>query len=111
MPAGPDPEVGRAFEVDLDAQAGVTILHLTGDLDATTSTVVWRQLDEIEPTATVTIDLSEVGFVDSAGVGCLFKLCQRVTDADGVLVATGASPPIRSLMASTGLNRIIAILP
>lgn len=70
-----------------------------------------RQLDAFEPTPNVTIDLTDVGFVDSSGIGCLFKLCQRVTDADGVLVATGASPPLRSLMESTGLNRVIAILP
>jgi anti-anti-sigma factor len=99
-----------SFDVDVD-EAGVTTLHLRGDLDASTSIAIWRQLDDFQPTRTVTMELSDVGFVDSSGIGCLFKLYRRVADADGILVATGASPALRHLMEMAGLNRVIAILP
>lgn len=108
---GPESTGDRAFEVDIDDEAGRTTLRLTGALDAETSTVLWRELDELAPTGTVTIDLTDVDFVDSSGIGCLFKLHRCVADADGMLVATGASPALRHLMQATGLNRVIAILP
>ena len=107
---GPASMGEASFDVDVD-EAGVTTLHLRGDLDASTSIAIWRQLDDFQPTGTVTMELSDVGFVDSSGIGCLFKLCRRVADAGGILVATGASPALRHLMEMAGLNRVIAILP
>lgn len=100
-----------AFDIDIDHEAGLTTLRLRGDLDVRSSSAIWRQLDDFEPTRTVTMDLSGVGFVDSSGIGCLFKLYRRVADADGMLVATGASPALRHLMEMAGLNRVIAIVP
>ena len=100
-----------AFDVHVDLDTGITTLHLRGDLDTGSSTQLWRQLDGFEPTRTVTMDLTDVGFVDSSGIGCLFKLYRRVADADGILVATGASPALRHVMEMAGLNRVIAILP
>ena len=99
------------FDIEIDIETGETTLRLRGDLDTGSSAGLWRQLDELEPTRTVTIDLSDVGFVDSSGIGCLFKLYRRVADADGILVATGASPALRHVMETAGLNRVIAILP
>jgi stage II sporulation protein AA (anti-sigma F factor antagonist) len=102
-------EVGLLVEVER-AEADTTV-RLRGDLDVESAVVLWRRLDDFEPTATVTLEVEGLGFVDSSGLGCLFKLHRRVADVGGMVVVTGASPALRRLMETTGLNRLVAILP
>lgn len=106
----PVDEGDGSFEIEVDLERGRTTVRLTGDLDVASSPALWRHLDDLTPTRRVTLDLTDVGFVDSSGLGCLFKLYRCVADADGMLVATGASPALRHVMEAAGLHRVIAIV-
>lgn len=107
----PTSEGSQPLEIDIDRESERSTLRLSGELDIDAAAHLWRRLDDFEPTRTVTLDLSGVSFIDSSGLGCLYKLQQRVADAGGVLVATGASHAHRRLLETTGLNRLIAVLP
>jgi anti-anti-sigma factor len=56
------------------------------------------------------IDLSRVTFIDSSGLGCLFRLQQRVADAGGIVTARGACPSVRRAIQMVQLNRSMALL-
>jgi len=52
----------------------------------------------------VQLDLSEVGFVDSAGLGALLALRERAQDRGIALEIAQASDPVRRLLELTGLG-------
>jgi stage II sporulation protein AA (anti-sigma F factor antagonist) len=97
--------------IEVDDTGRSTHIRLRGDLDLETSAYVWRELDGLTATAEVTVDVSDLAFVDSSGLGCLFKLHRRATDAGGIVVVRGASPALRRVMETAGLHRLLAILP
>jgi anti-anti-sigma factor len=100
-----------ALLVEVEQAGEDTTICLRGDLDVASAAVLWRRLDELEATPNVTLQVEGLGFVDSSGLGCLFKLHRRVEDAGGMVVVTGASPALRRLMETAGLHRLVAILP
>ena len=99
------------LEVEVERTGPETTIRLRGDLDVASAATLWRRLDDLEPTPTVTLLVDGLGFVDSSGLGCLFKLHRKVDDGGGMVVVTGASPSLRRLMQTAGLNRLVAILP
>lgn len=100
-----------SLHVDLGSTDEGALVRLSGDLDLSTAPELWARIDELDQAAPVTVlDLAELSFVDSAGIGCLFRLHQRVVDCGGMVVARDPSPQLRRLMEMTQLNRLIAIL-
>jgi anti-anti-sigma factor len=59
---------------------------------------------EDEAVDSVQLDLSEVGFVDSAGLGALLSLRERAQDRGVALEIARASDPVRRLLELTGLG-------
>jgi anti-anti-sigma factor len=90
------------LHVELDPGDDGPVLRLRGDLDASTVPDLWRRIDDL--------DVADLDFVDSSGIGLLFRLQQRVADHGGMVVARGPSPKVRRLLEMTQLNRVIAIL-
>jgi anti-anti-sigma factor len=58
----------------------------------------------------IVLDVGELSFVDSTGIGWLFKLERRAADAGGMVVVRHPQPQIHRVMEMTQLNRLIAIL-
>ena len=56
----------------------------------------------------VTIDISELTFVDAAGLGALVTLRNRYQESGTRLSVTGASAPIRRIFALVGLVDLLA---
>jgi anti-anti-sigma factor len=99
------------LHVELDPGDDGPVLRLRGDLDASTVPDLWRRIDDLDAaTSTTVLDLADLDFVDSSGIGLLFRLQQRVADHGGMVVARGPSPKVRRLLEMTQLNRVIAIL-
>jgi anti-anti-sigma factor len=59
---------------------------------------------EDEAVDSVQLDLSDVGFVDSAGLGALLALRERAQDRGIALEIARASDPVRRLLELTGLG-------
>ena len=100
-----------SLHVEVRATDEGPLIEVRGDLDMSTAGDLWACIEELEPFGDTTqLDLSRLGFVDSTGISCLFRLHQRVADHGGMLVARGPSPQIRRLLEMTQLNRLIAVL-
>jgi anti-anti-sigma factor len=65
------------------------------------------RLLEDEAVDSVQLDLSEVGFVDSAGLGALLALRERAQDRGIALEISRASDPVRRLLDLTGLGDVL----
>lgn len=54
------------------------------------------------------LDLAELTFIDSAGLGMLVNFSRRVGERGGRLVLMGASPTVRKVFRMTGLDRLFS---
>jgi anti-sigma B factor antagonist len=59
----------------------------------------------------VIVDLRGLGFVDSAGLGLLIGLLRRARGQGRRLVFAGAAPPLRRILQSIRLDRILELFP
>jgi anti-sigma B factor antagonist len=65
---------------------------------------------EAEPPRLV-VDLSDVGFVDSAGIGLLVTAHRRAEQSGGRLVLTGVNDVVAHVLALTRTDRLLSISP
>jgi len=87
-----------------------TVRH-EGDLDIVTSEDVKRQLAEIVEggSPTVTLDLRNVGFVDSSGLGALVALHHFAESRGSQLVVKAAPSHVKDLFNLTRLDKLLTI--
>jgi anti-anti-sigma factor len=67
-----------------------------------------RRLVE-EGTRKLVIDLQQVGYVDSASIGCLMDVRRLLREQGGVLRLSGLQPRVETMISMTGVNRIIDV--
>ena len=59
----------------------------------------------------IVIDLSEVSFLDSSGLGVLVMVHKRVRSTGGALRLAGCQPEVVSIFHLTALDRVIEMFP
>ena len=82
-----------------------------GDLDIVTSEEVKRQLAEMVEggSPTVTLDLRDVGFVDSSGLGALVAVHHYAEARGAQLVVKAAPSHVKDLFNLTRLDKLLTI--
>ena len=55
------------------------------------------------------VDLSEVGYVDSATIGCLMDLYRQATAAGSVLKLSGVQKRVETMLTMTGAQNFLEI--
>ena len=100
-----------AFEVRIDCQQQLALVQIVGDLDISTVPKVKGQLTEVleQGARDFLLDLTEVGHVDSTGLGCLVWVRQRATERQGRLLLCGQNAHIRKLLTLTGLATLFEL--
>jgi anti-anti-sigma factor len=88
------------------ATAATTILRLQGPLTITTLFTLQDTLKEIGPVNTV-IDVSEVPYIDSAGLGTVLSHWAHTQRTGNKFALTGVSPRIEVLLEITKVNSIL----
>lgn len=107
----------RPLDVDLHRDHEVEVLHLVGDLDLQaapelrgwSSRLLLEPEGGEEPARVVVVDLTEVPFVDSTGVGALLSVLRDVRARGGDLVICGPTSELRHLMGSLGLPAVLRV--
>ena len=59
--------------------------------------------------ASLVIDLTDVGFIDSTGLGVLVTTLKHVREVDGRLDVVVTSPRVLKVLAITGLDVVIPL--
>jgi anti-sigma B factor antagonist len=97
----------------LENKNGVGLVTLSGSLDASAveslrhQSIVWF---ESQPDLKqVVVDLGEVGFMDSTGLGALIGMLKRVALRGGDLRLARPRPNVKLVLEITRANKIFAI--
>lgn len=99
------------FCVRSEPAAGGVLLRLQGELDTATATELRQALvDELEKgPAALTIDLAELSFIDSSGIGVLVGAGRRARDSGCSFVLQSPGRSVRKALQLTGVDRLMDI--
>lgn len=103
------------FEVFDPGQSGATqngtILRASGEIDLDTSVLLKEQLQELIDTTphVVVLDLKDVTFIDSSGLGTLVMAYRSAQEHGIDLKLSGPRPQVLKVMQITGLNQVFEI--
>jgi len=98
-------------EVTTDAATHLTGIHISGEIDVVTAPQL-RQLvlDLIaDGRADIVIDLEDVEFIDSVGLGMLVGALKRAREAGGDLRMVSPRPRVLRVLDITGLTDVFAV--
>ncbi len=90
--------------------SGLKVVHFSGDLDA----VGARQVDEAFTSAVgrsskILVDLSQVGFMSSAGLAMLLVKGKMLRSGGGSLAVSGPSQRVADVLAMAGFNDLFPV--
>jgi anti-anti-sigma factor len=99
------------LKVDSTSDGQVLTLVGRGEIDYATLDVLENELDKATDSEaeTVVVDLQDVTYIDSAGLGVLVKAHRRMTSENRALVLRVTSPDIIKLFDITGLAHLFAV--
>ena len=95
------------------SQGGAVVVAVAGELDLCSSQTLREHLTAAADAgaSTIVVDLGELSFIDSTGLGVLALLARRLTPAAADLVIVCPEGRVRGLLAMTGLDRFIPVYP
>jgi anti-sigma B factor antagonist len=103
--------MGDALTITVRSERGVVIAAVTGEIDISTVAQLRERLYELADNGgTLVVDLNQVMFIDSAGLGALVGTARRVAGHGGSLHAVCSQPQPRKLLWMTGVNRRIPLV-
>lgn len=97
------------LEIHVEEFENYTLCRPSGELDAYTVGSFREALANLADTKKLLIDLSDVPFMDSAGLGALIGGIRRTREAEGAVVVTCSRPAITRLLHTTGFDRIVLV--
>ena len=59
----------------------------------------------------ILVDLTAVGYVDSATIGCLMDLYRQATTAGGMLKLSGVQKRVETMLTMTGAHNFLKMFP
>jgi anti-sigma B factor antagonist len=110
MPAAVSPTPGGfVLEIHVEETGTYTLCRPVGELDAYTVGQFRESLVELASKPRLLIDLSEVPFMDSAGLGALIGGIRRAREAEGEVSVACSRPTLTRLLHTTGFDRIVPV--
>ena len=99
------------LSIDRTSAGRTCTLVLAGEVDVYTAPALRQQLlDSIdEGCMDVIIDLENVGFIDSSGLGVLVGVLKRIRENDGSLRLAAANESIVKVLMITGLDKVFPL--
>ncbi|MFN8016995.1 MAG: STAS domain-containing protein [Acidimicrobiales bacterium] len=97
------------LEIAITQHDSHTLCRPVGELDAYTVASFRDALSGLADHARVVIDLSEVPFMDSAGLGALIGGIRRAREHGGEVAVACSRPTLTRLLHTTGFDRIVPV--
>ena len=91
------------MQVRLDVKDGRTICRSVGALDAYNAPGARECMPLLSSVPKLIVDLSEVPFIDSAGLRALVASIRHVRDSGGQVAVCSAQPQVRGLLDAVAL--------
>ena len=97
------------LKIQVTEEDGYTVCRPVGELDAYTVGQFREALAELASRPKLLIDMSEVPFVDSAGLGALIGGIRRAREVGGDVAVCCNRPTLVRLLHTTGFDRIVTV--
>jgi anti-sigma B factor antagonist len=99
------------LDVDVRAESGLFIIKAKGEIDVWTADILRQSLRDVQSDGKprVIVDLTEVPFVDSTGIGVLVGALKRSREAGGSLHLVVTSDGVRKVLKITSLDQVFPI--
>jgi anti-anti-sigma factor len=88
---------------------GHVVCRPVGELDLSAAPTLRQALADVPSGSRVLIDLSDVSFVDSAGLGALIAGIRRTRDRGGEAAVACSRPGLRRLLRTIDLDLLVTI--
>ena len=88
---------------------GYRVLHLRGDLDSSTVAAFREAIAQAGPETAAVIEMSDVPFLDSAGIGALIGGIRRLRELGGDVAVASPRPALKRVLHMTGFDRIVPV--
>ena len=101
------------MQIKTEQKEKALVLSLHGNLDADSVSAFKKTSYKLveEGMRFLVIDCSELGFIDSTGLGALISLLRKLRMQNGDLKVAGLNNEVRSVFEITRLHRLFDILP
>jgi len=99
------------LRIDTTSAHDTTVLSAAGEIDIDTVDLLRTAVADAVQVGTVNlvVDLNQVTYIDSAGLGVLVGTYKRVTAADGTFTVRCCEPRVLRLFSITGLTDLLDI--
>jgi len=97
------------LDIQVAEGSGYTLCRPVGELDAYTVGQFRESLGELASKPKLLIDMSQVPFVDSAGLGALIGGIRRAREGGGNVAVCCNRPTLVRLLHTTGFDRIVTV--
>lgn len=86
-------------------QEAVPVLSISGEIDHFVAPRLQRQIDELVDTGCdkLVLDLTEVNYLDSGGIGVLFSAMQQMMPRHGIIGIVCTDPNVIRILELVGL--------
>ncbi len=99
------------LQINVRKHEEIPVIELSGEVDAYTS-ARFREimLDIIDSDgANLVINMTDVEYIDSSGLGALVGGLKRVSERDGKIVIVCDKPQVKKVFEITGLEKVFPI--
>ena len=100
------------ISIEIQTTSDVPVVRISGELDIDQAVRVREQLDKVIDAGTVrfVIDLSDVSYIDSTGLGMLVAVHKRLVTEQRFYVLTVPRASQRKVFEITGLSTVLIIV-
>jgi anti-sigma B factor antagonist len=102
-------DASPAFELRRVREGDILQLWLVGDFDQSQRDSVIQALDEGDTPSEIVIEMSQVGFMGSAGLSALIHACRQLQPSGARVVLLDPAGPVVRLLDTCGLTHLFAI--
>ena len=101
------------MELSVHANHGVTVVMVSGEMDARNSTQLGEKLDHLltEGSRKLVIDLGKVGFMNSSSLATLVRYYKLACSNCGDISLAALQPPVRQAFQLSRLDRVFDLQP
>ena len=103
----------RMLDADGWLDEGRAVVRVGGEVDVYNAQLLRTVLNEIldqAPRPLLALELSELGFCDSSGLGVLVNALKRVRQDGGRMAVCGVHDPVLKLLRITGLDKVFGVV-
>ena len=98
------------FQIEANGEIGAGVLRLHGELDLASSVLLAEELEKLSAVELVIVDLSELDFIDSSGIGVLVKAHQTRNGQGRRFALVGGTGQVAQMVELTGLAEQLTVV-